>query len=50
MPDDDSSTSTTEPKVHYVVKKVGQKELVKAQAKEKVLDKEEKKEEAEYEK
>ena len=50
LPDDDSSTSTTEPKVHYVVKKVGQKELVKAQAKEKVLDKEEKKEEAEYEK
>ncbi|QQP29513.1 hypothetical protein H4B44_04010 [Lactobacillus ultunensis] len=50
MPDDDSSTSTTEPKVHYIVKKVGQKELIKAQIKEKVLDKEEKKEEAEYEK
>lgn len=46
LPDDDSSTSTTEPKVHYIVKKVGQKELIKAQIKEKVLDKEEKKEEA----
>ena len=46
LPDDDSSTSTTEPKVHYIVKKVGQKELIKAQIKEKVLNKEEKKEEA----
>ena len=47
---DDSSTSTSKPKVHYVVKEVGKKELAKAQAKEKVLDKEERKEKAEYEK
>lgn len=51
IPDDDSTQAeTTKPKIHYVVKKVGRKELAQAKAKEKVLNKEEKKEKAEYEK
>ena len=50
-PDDSESTSKSEaPKVHYVVKKVGKKRLNKALAKQKLLNKEEKKKEAEYEK
>ncbi|RVU73121.1 MULTISPECIES: hypothetical protein [Lactobacillus] len=48
--DDDSTTNTAKPKVHYVEKKVGQKELAQAKAKQKVLAKEKKKEQAEYEK
>lgn len=49
LPDDESTQAeTSKPKVHYVVKKVGQKELMRAKAKEKVLHKEEKKDEAEY--
>lgn len=51
IPDDDSTQAeTTKPKIHYVVKKVGRKELAQAKAKEKVLNKEEKKEKTEYEK
>ena len=49
IPDNDSDTAAT-AKTHYVVKKVGQGELTRAKAKEKVLNKEEKKKQAEYEK
>lgn len=49
LPDDDSTQEEpSKPRVHYVVKKLGDKELAQAKAKEKILDKEEKKEEAEY--
>ena len=46
---DDSDTAAP-AKTHYAVKKVGQGELTRAKAKEKVLNKEEKKKQAEYEK
>lgn len=50
--DDNSTneTATSKPKIHYVVKKVGQKDLAKAETQEKVLSKEKKKDQTEYEK
>lgn len=50
--DDNSTneTATSNPKVHYVVKKVGQQDLAKAETQEKVLSKEKKKDQTEYEK
>lgn len=50
---DDSSTKETassKPKIHYVVKKVGHKDLAKAETQEKVLAKEKQKDQTEYKK
>ncbi|KRL18715.1 prophage Lp1 protein 66 [Lactobacillus amylolyticus DSM 11664] len=52
MHDDEDTTSNTAsaPKMHVVVKKVGVQRLAKDQAKEKVLNTEEKKKQKEYDK
>lgn len=49
-PDDNYETANSNDNTHVVVKKVGTKRLKKANAKQKVLKKEEKDKEAEYEK
>lgn len=43
LPDDSESTSNSEAKTHYVIKKVGKKRLTAALATQKLLAKEEKK-------
>lgn len=52
MPSNDNSRNETaaKPKIHYVTKKISQKELANAESKEKVLAKEKDKKEAEYKK
>lgn len=49
-PDDEETNTTSGPKIHYVVKKVGKSELASAQAKNKVLKAQITKKEAEYKK
>lgn len=48
--DSENDTAASSPKTHVVVKKVGEKKLVQAKAKRKVLLAEEKKKQAEYDK
>lgn len=48
--DDEETNTTSSPKIHYVVRKVGKSELASAQAKNKVLKAQITKKEAEYKK